>query len=200
MNRSLGYSPQQSFNRIDRTSVWASAFISGVSAPGISTGVKAAVTTTAIVADAVVDVNRADGTITLGGLAGTNSKPVANVVADAFFGTLGAKAPDAVVSGSKKTVANDLIPSNYAPLTPSGKQLIRTTDKVVNSSTYSTAVNAASSLTVSNSGLVNTVVKDKMQGSGSSTTPTAKSTFEFKPYIPTADKTRVELPVYIPRK
>jgi RHS repeat-associated protein len=191
VNRAQGMSNQEAFNRIDRTSVWASAAISGVTAPGVSTTVKAAVTTTAVIADAVVDVNKTDGTSSLGGLAGTDSKPIFNVVADATFGTFGAKAPDAIVSGSKSAVSNDLNPSNFAPLTSSEKQLVRTTDNVVNSNMYSTAVSTAVNTTVGSSGLANTVVKGVIQGIESSPAPI--------PNIQVADNTRVACSTYFRR-
>ena len=131
------------------------------------------------------------------GIGGQQEKSLTNVALDATFGAPGAKAPDGIVNGSKKAVANDLNPSNYAPLTTAGKQTARTTENVLNSGAFEQTVNAATSVTVGNSGIINSTIKTNV-ASTTSTSGTTTTTTTFTPpvYTMPSDNTRVVRPIY----
>ncbi len=193
VSRAQGMTHGEAIDNLDYTSMGASAVIGGATVPGASTTVKTALTVTAVATDALVDVNKNE-TKTAFGIGGQQEKPLTNVALDATFGALGAKAPDAIVDGSKKSVANDLTPSNYAPLTASEKQTVRTTESVVNSGAFEQTVNAATNVTVGSSGVINSTIKTNT----ASTTGTTTTTTTFTPpvYTMPSDNTRVVKPIY----
>jgi hypothetical protein len=164
----------------------AAAAISSVSAPGVSTTLRTAVTATAITMDAAIDVSNNQTQTAFG------DKPFANVALDATFGVLDIKASNSIISGSKSAVAKDIIPSNFAPLDAAGKQTVRTTENVVNSGAFEQTVNAASSVTVGNSGIISSGLQSNNSG-----TSGAQTTNFVKPiYTTPVDNTKVVIPTY----
>jgi hypothetical protein len=188
VNRAQGMSHSDAMNNLDYTSMGASAIIGGATAPGVSTTLKTTFTVGAIATDALIDVSNSQ-TQTAFGVGGAQEKSLTNIALDATFGAIGTKASDGIVDGSKRAVANDLKPSNYAPLDAAGKQTIRTTETVVNSGAFEQTVNAATGVTVGNSGVINSSIK---------TNPGGQSNVGgFVQYVYTApsDNTRVVKPI-----
>lgn len=186
ISRAQGMSHTQAMNNLDYTSMGAAGLISAVSAPGVSTTVKTTVTVSAMAIDAAVDVNNNQTDAVLG-IGGANEKPLANVALDATLGVASSKLSGGIVDGSKKAVANDLAPSNYAPLDGAAKQTVQTTNSVVNSEGFNQAVGATTGVV---SGAVNSTLKS--DGTQSSTTP---STSVIPPPTQPSDNTRVVQPI-----
>lgn len=192
VNRTQGMSHNDAMNNLDYTSMGAAAAISSVSAPGVSTAVRTAVTATAITLDATIDVNN-NQTQTALGIGGTQEKSLTNVALDATFGAIDIKTSNGIINSSKSAIASDLKPSNFAPLDAAGKQTVRTTENIVNSGAFEQTVSAASSVTVGNSGIISSSVQSNTSGTSRNQT----STNLVRPvYTTPSDNTRVVIPRY----
>lgn len=186
INRTQGMSHGDAINNLDYTSMGAAGVISAISVPGVSTGIKTAVSAVALTIDATVDISN-NQTQTALGIGGANEKPLANVALDATIGALGSKASSNIVDGSKKAVANDLAPSNYAPLDATSKQVVRKTEAVVNSEGFDKAIDVTT-------GLVSGTISSSLSTDG-----TQQNVNDVKTFIPSttqpADNTRVVQPI-----
>jgi hypothetical protein len=173
----------------------ASGAISAVSVPGASTALKTTITVSAIAIDASVDVSN-NQTQTAFGIGGAQEKSIANVALDATFGTIGTKTSNGIVDGSKNAVANDLKPSNFAPLDAAGKQTVKTTESIVNSGAYEQTVNAATSVTVGNSGVINSTIKSNTGNDGTRQGNSRNNSSTFTPPTVQSDNTKVRPVIY----
>jgi hypothetical protein len=195
VNRAQGMNSSEAWNNIDYTSMAAMGAISGVSAPGVGTTIKTAVTATAITLNATIDISKSQ-TQTALGFGGVQEKSPTNIALDVTFGIFDIKASNGIINSSKTAVASDLKPSNYAPLDATGKQTVKATENIVNSGAFEQSVNAASSITVGNSGIISSSVKSNNSG----TSGTQTTTFVRPVYTMPADNTKVVIPTYQTRK
>lgn len=80
----------------------------------------------------------------------------------------------------------------------SEKQTVRTTESVVNSGAFGQTVNAATSVTVGRSGIINSTIKTNAASTTGTTTTTTTTTTTFTPPVNSmpSDNTRVVTPIY----
>lgn len=121
---------------IDLTSVGA-AFTAGATlAPGISSSAKVLALGAAIIPDASADVNLNDTSKNIV----SGSKPLAEAFVDGIAGVVGGDLAGSTVKGAQKAAAKDFSTSTFAALNKSEKSLVRSSNNIVNSNSFSSGV------------------------------------------------------------
>jgi len=129
------------FRNVDWVSVGTSAVIGAATIPGLGTTARTATIATAAVTNGAVDVRIDGGTTTIAG-----EKEIGAGIIDAVGSAANFKASDAVVGGSKRMVSSEIQSGTFSTLNNAEKNLVRQTNRVVNSEGYNAGVSAATSV------------------------------------------------------